>query len=608
MSEEVSSSRSWHPSARPGVALCVVALVTALSYARALDRYFVADDFPILRYLAQGDFWETFGAILSDPWLGLTYIKFYRPFSTLVLHGEFALFGVWSAGYLWIHLGIHLLNTVLLHRVARRLTRDPITPLVAALLFALYPLGPNTVVFVGAFATLFYAAPFLGAVLLFLRHLDEGRWIDLAGSLFCFALAMGCYEAALVLPGVLAAADALFFSFADGRRHWRALLTRQLPFVLLIAVYFPLRRAILGTFTGGYQQLIETMAPGADWNPFARIWLDWSRLVLPVYAPGRAGWIAEASTIAVGGLAILFLVRWLRGRKEAGLGLFALWWIFLTQLPFNFQDVLPPEGRYWYLSAGGLGLLVSALVRSIVPPPRAVAAVATAGLVLGTAYLVLLNQYVGHYARAGDTARAVQQQIIESVSRQPVKRIFLKDPPEFEYDAAGIGISQVFLLGLGDALQPPFVDVGVPVYPLPNLPLTALAPLLQRGDLGVVRAWQAGQGGQLVPVPARARSASKKIPLVEALEDSELRIRFRAAAGQRYSLIVLTYGGPLVVPLPRAAAPGGIIEASLPRELVRSAQRFGSDDILWWIAASDRSGRSTAFSEIQTLLAVEPHS
>ena len=80
-------------------ALCVA------GYARALGRYFVSEDFLILRHLASAPLWETAWAHLTGPLLGVTFVEFYRPVSAFLLHGELLLWGTLPAPYLLTHLG-----------------------------------------------------------------------------------------------------------------------------------------------------------------------------------------------------------------------------------------------------------------------------------------------------------------------------------------------------------------------------------------------------------------------------------------------------------------------------------------------------------------------
>ena len=150
-------------------------------------------------------------AAAFGPWLGITVVQFLRPISTLLFALEIAAFGTHAAAYVALHLVVHCLATALVWAIAARLAPRPAwLPGMAALLFAIYPLHPNAVVFAASFATLF--GGFL-ALLAFHQYLcwreDESRRVHWWLALGAYALALGSYEAATVVPAWLAACDHL---------------------------------------------------------------------------------------------------------------------------------------------------------------------------------------------------------------------------------------------------------------------------------------------------------------------------------------------------------------------------------------------------------------
>ena len=178
-------------------------------YGRALDRPFTSEDFLLIRYLGENPPWRDLWGQLSQPGCGISVVKFFRPVSTLLYGAEIAAFGGEPFGYNLAHGLVHALNAVLVWAIVRRLDRSPLTPLAAALLFAVYPLHPNAVIFSASFATIFGAAFFLAAVLAYQGFRESGSLGAWGASMAFFLLALGSYEAAAVLPGVLAAYDHL---------------------------------------------------------------------------------------------------------------------------------------------------------------------------------------------------------------------------------------------------------------------------------------------------------------------------------------------------------------------------------------------------------------
>ena len=78
---------------RDALQLGVLAALCLAGYGRALGRYFVSEDFFVLRRLAEGDFWPTAWDQLTGPLLGISFVKFYRPVSAFLIQAEHQLWG-----------------------------------------------------------------------------------------------------------------------------------------------------------------------------------------------------------------------------------------------------------------------------------------------------------------------------------------------------------------------------------------------------------------------------------------------------------------------------------------------------------------------------------
>ncbi len=177
----------------------LLALVLAV-FAVSLTFGFVWDDRNLILhngYLRQTDtLWKAF---TSDFW-ALTNnphpTGFYRPLITVSYWCELRLWGTASAaGYHATNLLAHLLATLLVWRLGRRLGLAPRTAWIAAALFGVHPLQAMAVSNISFRTDLFACALLLGAVLLWLRE-DAWRW----ASLPLLLAAMLCKESALVGP------------------------------------------------------------------------------------------------------------------------------------------------------------------------------------------------------------------------------------------------------------------------------------------------------------------------------------------------------------------------------------------------------------------------
>ena len=74
-------------SARKAVPPLVLLAAVLAFYGRALDRPFTSEDFLLIRYLGENPPWHNLVAQFTEPWLGISVVKFVRPISTL-LYGD----------------------------------------------------------------------------------------------------------------------------------------------------------------------------------------------------------------------------------------------------------------------------------------------------------------------------------------------------------------------------------------------------------------------------------------------------------------------------------------------------------------------------------------
>ncbi len=594
---------------RPAAQLTFVFLASFAAYVSTLSRYFVSEDFTLLGFLSQRGLWENARTHFTSPLLDIAFVPFYRPLSTVGLDLEWRLWGTWPVGYLVTHFLLHLGNTAVLYSIVRRLKRsgeigsgkvgsgDP-TALAAALLFALYPLHPNTVVFIGSFANLFSATAGFASFWLFLRGRDgEGRsggprWRWTAASWLCFGVALGCYEAAAVLPALFLAADVLVHRGRIGR----TLILRHLPYFVLLGGYLGLRRTVLG-YAVSSSPMRAFEVPG----------FDWARFFYPIYEPAMPNFLHTTGWIVVASGTLWSVVRWLspdRDRSALGrLWLLAVFWVVVAQLPYRELDVVPGNGRFWYISSAALGLLLAAAVGFLVPRRwRGVCTVAVA-LLVGAVYFRLLLSYNAVHVEAARTTRAIQEQLVEvsvasaSTGRQ---RIFVTGYPTYLRDGGGSSIAQVYHWGLGDATRPPFTEHDLGVYPLPPLPAERLAPLLERKDLGPVLRWTGSELEELRRVSGPAQRITVRSPEDGEVSD-DFRVVFESPLAATYQLVVLARGNPLPRVVSPSRAPDGVLEAQLPPLFLRSMLGLYRDEIFWWIEALDTERRLVAVSDLRTI-------
>lgn len=567
----------------------VVSVVLAV-YGRALGRFFTSEDFLLVRFLGENPPWHDLRSLFAAPWLEISVVKFWRPVSTLLYGLEIAVFGARPLGYNLTHVLVHALNAVLVWNIARRLNGGTrFAPLAAALLFALHPLHPNAVVFGASFATLFAGTFFLAAVLAWQR---EARLLALG----MFALALGSYEAAVVLPAVIVAWEVLLSR--DRRR-----LAWTLPFFGLLALYFLLRRSLFGVFVGGYEEQGRSLlAP-----QLGRLLRDLATSIHQIHVPVWERW---PDPVAVGtvlvlviGLPILLAAS---GRSETDWvrrWLFGWIWTLVCLAPFAFRPVVPGNGRYWYLASVGVALSLAVFAQAI----RGLSGKwlrPAALILLGLFWGALLQRHLTVSLQAGKTAQEIQNELVRIGSKEPAPTRFLTRHPDFLTGESGAPIAGVLRYGVWDAVHLPFVESGITVLPLPPLSGSELLPVFRGMPGSRVYAWdaQAGQIHEVVPPQGGPVELAVIAPPPGAVLDparDQLVVAVPLGAVS-FRLIVVTRGNSAVVDLGPGTVQGGALRASLPEDFCRSMDHLYGGEQLWWIEARDGAGTLVGFTPMRS--------
>ena len=597
-------------------ALAVVAAVAA-AYGPAAGRYFTSEDFLLLRFLAEHPPWADLGATFGGPWLGVTIVGFYRPVATLLFALEGRLFGAEPLAFNVVHLAVHAANALLVAALARRVQRrflpgplDRVAVWAAALLFAVHPLHPNAVLFAASFAPLFATTFLLLATVSYLRFREGGGRSARLASIVAFALALGSYEAAVVLPALLFAAEALAppGPIRDPRARAGDAARALAPHVVLAAVYLGLRHSLFGVVLGGYPEAAQELVGLRARVALSHLDTSISRLVLPLFDGPSS--IPPGIALGLAALAPLGLHLWARGRVPPGhprLCAFAASWLLVSMAPFAFVPVVPATSRYWYAASVGAAIGVPAFARWLGAAfPRGRAGLLGLPAALLAVWAVLLVANVGTYREAGETARAVQAAVLRAEATDGASRRFVAGYPLFVTNRAGVALAQVFHYGLADALRPPFVPApGVDVAPLPPLPAAAFAPL-ERLPGARLYAWApAGSRLRRLPMPAMppatlvlqgppdgARFSAERLPAPVVVPSGTHR---------RLRLVLVAAGNPSVVDVP--ARDGANTLLGFPREFVLAMRRlYPGRPVLWWVVAEDAGGAVSAVSPVRHLV------
>jgi Flp pilus assembly protein TadD len=409
---------SWWAIAPWGV-LSLVLLVTFLVYSNTLWFEFVYDDRGQILANVQVHAWRYiphyfFERVWSFAYPGIQG-NYYRPVFLLFLLLNYKVFGPFAAGWHLMSVAAHVGVTYLVYLLARRLTADDRTALIAALIFGVNPVHIESVAWISGVTDPLLALFLLPSFFCYLNASEENvhRRAWLAGSVALYGLAMLSKETALILPIIVFVYEWLWHKpvgpswLQSAFRRARTAALRIVPFVLLTLVYLAVRWHVLqglghvmvplsvSTIIFTWPQLMLFYLRHLVWPFGLSVFYNVPYVKTPALVP---------LVLPLAGLAAVGFLAWLAVRRlgrsltqEGRLAVFCCAWVLIPFIPLLDLSVLPvgeiAHDRYLYLPSIGLSILVAMALRHIHfgglkflgMPALQVVAVLLLAAVLGTA-------------------------------------------------------------------------------------------------------------------------------------------------------------------------------------------------------------------------------
>lgn len=370
-----ASARGW-----------ALALLTIAVYLPSLAGGFVWDDWryfvtePLIRR------WDGIVAIWLAP--SATAEQHYWPVMYTSFWLEHKLWGLHAPGYHAVNLGLHVLNTLLLWRLLVRL-RIPGAWLAAAV-FAVHPIHVESVAWIMARKDLLSGLFYLGAVHVWLRHVDGPSTPRALASLALLLLALLSKSIAVTLPASLL----LVRWWQTGRIEWRDCWFVA-PLVALAAIVAGADLWFYRShsrFAFDYSAVERALIAGRALLVYAGQ-LAWPAHLPIAYARWDVHWDDVAAWCAVVGLCVLAAVLWsTQGRIGRG-PLAGLAYFVLTLSPvlgfvdFDFMQIGFVADRFAYLASIGPFAVAAGGAAWWVRRSRAAGVAVVAGAMLGLAAL-----------------------------------------------------------------------------------------------------------------------------------------------------------------------------------------------------------------------------
>ncbi len=417
----------------PLAAFGILGIVCLVFFAPVLPTYFLTDDYNYVYHLlvnarayVQGEqlgkwFIDFSAQGMQVPELSI----FFRPVVQWLWLFDFIAYGTDALGYHLTNILLHISNSFLVYIVAWQILRHRASALVAGLLFALHPVHADSVAWIAdrtdVLSTFFY----FSSAAFFIFYRQRSRRLFAIVSIAAFALAIGTKENTVALPLILLAYDGLFAHNGATTRvasTVRKILTAQIPYWIVLAVYVGLRFFFFGQFgrnTGG-----GFLSYGIE--------LFFQYYTLALLQPFFADMNTNLLSIIFAFFALLFALY--RDRRALWFGVL---WIGISLLPSMSAAYVAP--RLAYAPSAGLALALAAIlprpfpkssgrrfsrstpseVSGHAPPNGDVGAAATGlearwGLTLVSTLLTLYSfglwQRVDNWTAVGTVARIIPEQ------------------------------------------------------------------------------------------------------------------------------------------------------------------------------------------------------
>jgi tetratricopeptide (TPR) repeat protein len=371
----------------------LLATLIAAAYGNSLDGGFAYDNrFQILedsrlRAVTAENVRRLF---TEDLWWPRGVSGLYRPVTKVTFLANYALLGNGerALGYHLVNLAIHLLNALLVYRLALDIEMPFMAAFWSAAFFATHPIGTEAVTNLVGRADLLAALAVLGGLLLY-RHLQARPHVSRLAALGAMSgFGVLAKENAAILPGMMVLSDVTFRRRPAVKGYvavalpllavwlWRAHLYANMPVVDRPFVDNPLVAADFWT------------ARLTAFNVLARyvFLLVWPATLANDYAYRQIAPASWTDPIALAGLALVatLVVVAVRAQRRAPAVAFLIGFFFVALLPIS--NLLFPIGsimaeRFLYLPLVGFAAVIALVIPLILRQPR-LAAVLSGCIVL----------------------------------------------------------------------------------------------------------------------------------------------------------------------------------------------------------------------------------
>lgn len=358
--------------------LAVALFGTFAAYARTLRFQFIYDDQLIIIQNPAIHSWRYFPQYFTKHfWAGpfpdiQSKGNYYRPLYLIWLRLNDAAFGSHAGAWHLALVLLHVLVTLLVYFLTKRMLKDRWIAAWAALLFGLHPVHIDSVAWASGSTDVLLAVFQISAFLCYLRAREAGRkrpWKGL--SLVFYALALLDKEIAIVLPALVFVYEWLFgnesataLAVDDLGGRIKRSVRSAIPYLIVTIPYLAARAAVVAR-RPGIQMPLPLSAVLFTWPSLFWFWIThlfWPvglsifYDVPPVNHPGLRNFVLPGLAAAV----VIGLIAWWGWRRREAA--FAAAWLVLPLLPFlEIRWFVQSDYAHdWHLYVPSIGFVIIA--------------------------------------------------------------------------------------------------------------------------------------------------------------------------------------------------------------------------------------------------------
>ena len=359
------------------VAFLLAAIVLALYWPVTSYEFIALDD---NMYVVENSDIQKGFSLQGISWAMTTlYTTNWHPLTWLSLMVDYEFYGLNAAGYHFSSLLLHILNTLLLFLVLRRITGETGKCLTVAALFGVHPLNIESVTWIAERKNLLSTFFWILTVFAYVRYVERQRWLRYLQALFLFVLGLMAKPMLVTLPLILLLLDywplrrftEVNRNFTEnlpesaiGRSTLPGLLKEKIPFFFfsLLSVLITLYAAKIG---GAIKSITDFPLSGRVGNALIAYISYLEKMIWPVdqaifypYPTSRPVWKFAAAFLTLTAVTIFVVFK----RKKHPYLATGWFWYLITLLPVigiiqvGFQSM---ANRYTYIPLVGIFVIIA---------------------------------------------------------------------------------------------------------------------------------------------------------------------------------------------------------------------------------------------------------